>query len=134
MRQHKLLFIIFCHTSLALLEYPYPKQTFELPTHPLNWICTVRTTVATYGNATTSDITEHSLTSNREKIIPTLSTMLNRTISRVPSHVSLKILMSYQRDKANQLPGWFKIGKQTTVLGLCQTNYSFWWEERINQN
>jgi hypothetical protein len=84
MSEHKLLFVIFCHTSLALLQFPYPKQTFELPYHPSNWTCTVHITVATFANATTSDITERLLTSNREKIIPNLSTMVNRTISIVP--------------------------------------------------
>jgi hypothetical protein len=85
MRQHKLLFIIiFWNTSLAMLQSPYPKQTFELPNHPLNWMCTVHITAETFANTTTSDITERLLTSNREKIIPTLSTMVNRTISTVP--------------------------------------------------
>jgi hypothetical protein len=51
--------------------------------HPSNWICTVHITVATFANDTSSDIAERFLTSNREKIIPTLSTMLNRSISSV---------------------------------------------------
>jgi hypothetical protein len=80
----KLFIIIFCHPSLAILQFPYPKQTFELPNHPSNWVCTVHVTVATFANYTSSDITERFLTSNREKIIPTLSTMLNRTISIDP--------------------------------------------------
>jgi hypothetical protein len=84
MRQPTLLFIIFCHTSLAMLRFPYPRQTFELPNHPSNWMCTVHLTVATFTNYTTSDITERFLASNREKIIPTVGTMLNHTISIVP--------------------------------------------------
>jgi hypothetical protein len=79
-----LLIIIFCQSSLAMLQFPYPKQTFELRNHPSNWICTVHVTAATFANYTTSDITERFLASNREKIIPTLSTMQNRTISIVP--------------------------------------------------
>jgi hypothetical protein len=81
---HKCLFFIFCHPSLATLQFLYPKQTFELPKHPLNWICTVHITVATFANYTSSDITERFLKSNREYIIPTLSSMLNRSISIVP--------------------------------------------------
>jgi hypothetical protein len=78
------LIIIFSHTSLAILHFPYPKETFKLPRHPLNWICTVHITVASFANHTTTDITERFLTSNREKIIPTLSTMHNRSISITP--------------------------------------------------
>jgi hypothetical protein len=80
----KLLIIIFCHSSLAILQFPYPKQTFELPSHPSNWICTVHITVATFANETSSDITERFMTSNRERIIPTLSTLQNQTINIVP--------------------------------------------------
>jgi hypothetical protein len=80
----KLLIIIFCHSSLAILQFPYPQQTFALPKHPSNLVCTVHITVATFKNYTTSDITERFLASNRDKIIPTLSTMLNRSISIVP--------------------------------------------------
>jgi hypothetical protein len=84
MNLYKLLVIIFCHSSLAIWQFPYPKQTFELPNHPLNWTCTVHITVATFANYTTSDITERFLASNREKIIPSLHTMLNSNISIVP--------------------------------------------------
>jgi hypothetical protein len=80
----KLLIILFCHSSLAILQFLYPKQTFELPNNPSNWICTVHITVATFANYTTSDITERFLASNRENIIPTVSTMLNRSISIAP--------------------------------------------------
>jgi hypothetical protein len=80
----KLLIIIFCHSSLTVLQFPYPKQTFELPNHPSNWMCTVHVTVATFANYTTSDITERFLASNRERIIPTVGVMLNRSISIVP--------------------------------------------------
>jgi hypothetical protein len=80
----KLLIIIFCHPSLATLQFAYPEQTFELANHPSNWVCTVHITAATFANYTTSDISERFLTSNPEKIIPTLSTMLNRTIRIVP--------------------------------------------------
>jgi hypothetical protein len=98
MRQHNLLFIVFCHISLAMLQFPYPKQTFQLPNHPSNWMCTVHITVETFANTTNSDITERLLTSNREKIIPTLSTMVNRTISIVPvisffEHCTISILI-----------------------------------------
>jgi hypothetical protein len=79
-----LLIIVFCQSSLAMLQFPYPKQTFELRNHPSNWICTVHVTAATFANYTTSDITERFLASNRLKIIPTLSTMQNRSISIVP--------------------------------------------------
>jgi hypothetical protein len=81
----KLLIIIFCHSSLAILQFPYPMQTFQLPNHPLNWMCTVHITVATFANYTSSDITERFLASNREKIIPTVGTMLNRSIVPVNS-------------------------------------------------
>jgi hypothetical protein len=80
----KLFIIIFCPSSLAILQFPYPKQTLELPNHPSNWICTVHITVATFANYTTSDITERFLASNREKIIPTVSLMLNRSIGIAP--------------------------------------------------
>jgi hypothetical protein len=81
----KLLIIIFCHSSLAILQLPYPMQTFKLPNHPLNWMCTVHITVATFANHTSSDITERFLASNREKIIPTVGTMLNRSFVPVNS-------------------------------------------------
>jgi hypothetical protein len=80
----KLLIIIICHSSLAILQLPYPKQIFELPNHPSNWMCTVHVTVATFANYTTLDITERFLASNREKIIPTVGTMLNRSIGIAP--------------------------------------------------
>jgi hypothetical protein len=78
------LFVILCHASLALLRNPYLSQTFKLPNHPLNWICTVHVTVPSLSNHTSSDITERFLTSNHGKVIPTLSTMLNRNISIAP--------------------------------------------------
>jgi hypothetical protein len=84
MHLQKLLFVIFCHTSHATLQFPYPKQTFQLPSHPSNWICTVHITVATFANYTSSDITERFLTSNQGKIIPTIGSMLNRSISIGP--------------------------------------------------
>jgi hypothetical protein len=80
----KLLIIIFCHPSLATLQLAYPEQTFELPNHPFNWMCTVHVTAVTFANYTTSDIAERFLESNREKIIPTVSTMSNRNISIAP--------------------------------------------------
>jgi hypothetical protein len=80
----KMFIIIFCHSSFAILQFPYLKQTFELPNHPSNSVCTVHITVATFANYTTSDITERFLASNREKIIPTLSVMLNRSIGIAP--------------------------------------------------
>jgi hypothetical protein len=91
MHPNILLIIIFCHLSVALLQFIYPKQPFELPNHPSNWICTVHIAVATFANYTTSDITERFLGSNREKIIPTVSTIygsllffsLGRTLSNV---------------------------------------------------
>jgi hypothetical protein len=84
MHLYKQLIIIFCHPSLAILQFPYPNQKFQLPNDPLNWICTVHITAATFANYTTSDITERFLASNREKIIPTVSTMSNRNISIAP--------------------------------------------------
>jgi hypothetical protein len=84
MHLHKLLFIIFFHTSLAVLQFPYPEQTLELPNHPSNWMCTVHITVASFANYTTSDITERFLVSNREKIIPTVSVVTNRSIGIPP--------------------------------------------------
>jgi hypothetical protein len=81
----KLLIIIFCHSSLAILQLPYPMQTFKLPNHPSNWMCTVHITVATFANYISSDITERFLASNREKIIPTVGTMLDRSIVPVNS-------------------------------------------------
>jgi hypothetical protein len=77
----KLLIIVFCHPSLATLQFPYPEQTFELPNHPSDWVCTVHITADTFANYTTLDITERFLASNRAKIIPTLSTLSNRNIS-----------------------------------------------------
>jgi hypothetical protein len=84
MHLHKLLLIIFFHTSLAVLQFPYPEQTFQLPNHPSNWMCTVHITVASFANYTTSDITERFLLSNREKIIPTVSVVTNRSIGIAP--------------------------------------------------
>jgi hydrogenase maturation factor len=84
MHSNILLIIIFCHSSVAILQFTHPKQTFELPNHPFNWICTVHIAVATFENYTTSDITERFLASNREKIIPTVSTMLNRSAGVAP--------------------------------------------------
>jgi hypothetical protein len=84
MHLHKLLLIIFLHTSLAMLQLPYPKQTFQLPNHPSNWMCTVHITVATFANKTSSDIAERFLASNRENLIPVLSTMVNRSINIAP--------------------------------------------------
>jgi hypothetical protein len=75
---------IFFHPSLEFPPVPYPKQQFKLPKHPLNWICTVHVTVATFLTFTSSDVTERFLTSNHDKIIPTVSTMLNRSISIAP--------------------------------------------------
>jgi hypothetical protein len=77
-------FIILCHTSVAFSRNASPNQVFKLPAHPSNWICTVHITVATLANHTSSDITERFLTSNHEQIIPTVSTMLNRSISTAP--------------------------------------------------
>jgi hypothetical protein len=84
MHSATLLFITFSHSSLAILTSPYPKQTFQLPKHPLSWICTVHVTAATFKDYTSSDITERFLTSNHEKIISTLSTMLNSSITTAP--------------------------------------------------
>jgi hypothetical protein len=84
MHLYKLFFIIFVQNSLAILQFPYPKQTFQLPNHPSNWMCTVHITVATFANETSSDIAERFLASNREKIIPTLYTMVNRSIIIAP--------------------------------------------------
>jgi hypothetical protein len=84
MHLQKLLFVIFCHTSHATLQFPYPKQTFQLPSHTSNWICTVHITVATFENYTSSDIAERFLTSNQGMIIPTIGSMLNRSISIGP--------------------------------------------------
>jgi hypothetical protein len=80
-----ILLTIFLHYSLGVFQFPYPKQTLELPNHPSNWTCTVHITVATFVNETSSDITERFLTANRDKIIPTLSTMQNRSINIVPA-------------------------------------------------
>jgi hypothetical protein len=84
MHLRTLLFVIFFHKSLAFLKLPYPNITFELPKHPSNWICTVHVTVATFASYTSSDITERFLTSNGENIIPTISTLSNRSISIAP--------------------------------------------------
>jgi hypothetical protein len=81
-----LLSIIFFHTFEASFQFPYPNQSFKLPEHPLGWICTVHVTVATLADFTSSDTTERFLTSNHEKIIPTLSTMLNRSLRIAPVH------------------------------------------------
>jgi hypothetical protein len=84
MHQPTLLFIIFCHASFAFTNFPYQSQNFKLPKHPSGWMCTVHITTATFANSTSSDIIERFLSSNHGKIIPTLSTMLNRSISIVP--------------------------------------------------
>jgi hypothetical protein len=76
--------IIFCHMSLALPQLPYQSQAFKLPKHPSNWICTVHITTPTFSNYTSSDVIQRILTSNHEEIIPTLSTMSNRSISISP--------------------------------------------------
>jgi hypothetical protein len=80
----KLIIILFCHLTLATLQLSYPKHTFQLPNHPSNWICTVHITVATFANYTSSDITERFLASNREKILPTVGTLLNRSVPIAP--------------------------------------------------
>jgi hypothetical protein len=79
-----LLLIISSQPSLSFSQFPSPCQSLELPKHPSNWICTVHITVATFANATSSDITERFLSSNHGNIILTLSTMLNRSISILP--------------------------------------------------
>jgi hypothetical protein len=84
MHQPTLLFIIFCHASFAFTNFPYPSQKFKLPKHPSGWMCTVHITTVTFANSTSSDIIERFLSSNHGKIIPTLSTMLNRSISIAP--------------------------------------------------
>jgi hypothetical protein len=84
MHHFALFLILFCHTSLAFSPVPFPKRTLKLPKHPSGWICTAHITVATISNYSSSDITENFLMSNREDIIPTLSTMLNRSISIAP--------------------------------------------------
>jgi hypothetical protein len=76
--------IVFYPISLAFPQIPYPNHAFKLPKHPSNWICTVHITTATFSNYTSSDVIERILTSNREMIIPTLSTMDNRSISITP--------------------------------------------------
>jgi hypothetical protein len=84
MKQPTPLVILFIPTLLGSLQLPYPKQTLKLQNHPLGWICTVHITVATFQNHTSSDIVERFLKSNLEMIIPTVSTMLNRSISIAP--------------------------------------------------
>jgi hypothetical protein len=84
MKQPTSLVILFFPTLLGSLQLPYPKQLLKLQNHPLGWICTVHITVATFQNHTSSDIAERFLKSNREMIIPTVSTMLNRSISIAP--------------------------------------------------
>jgi hypothetical protein len=79
-----LLFIIYCHTSRAFSELHHPNHSFKLPKHPSNWICTVHITVPTFAIYISTDITERILISNREQIIPTLSTALNRSINIAP--------------------------------------------------
>jgi hypothetical protein len=86
MHLHKLSFFTFFVNSLAILQFHYPMQTLELPNHPSNWMCTVHVTVATFANRISSDITERFLASNREKIIPTVGTMLNRSIGVTPAN------------------------------------------------
>jgi hypothetical protein len=76
-----ILVIILIPALLGSLQDPYPTQTLKLREHPLGWICTVHVTVASFGDTTSSDIADRFLASNREMIVPTLSTMLNRTIS-----------------------------------------------------
>jgi hypothetical protein len=79
-----LLLIVIYHLYLARSQFPYPNQAFKLPNHPANSICTVHVTVATFASHVSSDITERFLTSNREKIIPTISAMRNRSITIAP--------------------------------------------------
>jgi hypothetical protein len=76
-----LLFIIFSPQPHVFSQFPYPSQTFELPKHPSAQIGIVHVTVVTLENYISFDITERFLMSNRHKIIPTVSTMLNRSIS-----------------------------------------------------
>jgi hypothetical protein len=84
MHHFALLLIIFSHTSFAFSPFPYQKRTLKLPKHPSGWMCTAHVTVATFANYHSSDLTDRFLTSNRERIIPTVSTMLNRSISIAP--------------------------------------------------
>jgi hypothetical protein len=80
-----LLFLfIFCQTTHSFSQFSYPHQAFELPNHPSNWTCTVHVTVATFANPRSLEVTERFLTSNHGKIITTMSTMLNRSISIDP--------------------------------------------------
>jgi hypothetical protein len=84
MHHFPLLLIAFYYLYPSHSQSPYPNHAIKLPKHPSNWICTVHVTVATFANYTSSDITESFLASNREDIIPTLSTMLDRNISIAP--------------------------------------------------
>jgi hypothetical protein len=76
--------ILFCHTSLAFPQYPYPNQALKLPEHPSNWMCTVHITTPSFSNYTSSDVIERIMTTNHEKIIPTLSTTHNRSFIIAP--------------------------------------------------
>jgi hypothetical protein len=84
MHSPTLLFIIFCHISAAFSEFLHANHSFKLPKHPSNWICTVHITAVTFANYTSTDITERILISNREQIIPSLSTGLNRSKKVAP--------------------------------------------------
>jgi hypothetical protein len=77
-------FIIFYHTTLAFPHFHYPNQALKLPKHPSSWICTVHITTPTFTNYTSSDVIQRILTTNHEEIIPTVSTMQNRSISITP--------------------------------------------------
>jgi hypothetical protein len=84
MRLSTLFIVIIFHLSVAFSYSSYPNQAFKLQNHPLSCICTVHVTVVSFQSHTSSDVTERFLTSNHDMIIPTLSTMHNRSLRIVP--------------------------------------------------
>jgi hypothetical protein len=100
--------ILFCHTSLAFPQFPYPNQAFKLPKHPSNWICTVHITTPWFSNYTSSDVIERILTTNHEKIIPTVSTTHNRSFSITPVNsffepCTISILVDTTRNRSSYI-------------------------------
>jgi hypothetical protein len=86
MRPVILLSIVILTSSKSLPHSPYPSQTFVLPIHPDNSLCTVHITIVTFKDHLSVDILQRILISNYGQIIPTISSMLNRTLSIKPAN------------------------------------------------
>jgi hypothetical protein len=112
------LFINMLGCSLGLLqfEFKYPNHTFKLPDPPeSSSICTAHITLVTMVDHAASDVAERILTSNHGRIIPTLSTMQNRSMSIHPvisffEQCTISILVDSSIDKHSYTKLKFRLG------------------------